>query len=333
MRRAPWAAALLASGLVVRRAGAEVPVRLTYQAGPGCPDQTAFVALVRARNAHIQLADERTSAPLYGVTVEDHTQGARGRLVLAGPGGGLLREVRAERCDEVADVLALVLALSLDPTAPPPPALSASAPPAPSASAPPAPVAPPTSAVPSAATPAPSAFPDETHWGVGAFGSLRTGVAPAIVGGGGLAIERRTSRTLLRGSVSLGTSRTLDVDSVEQATVQIRLAAARIEACGWPLGLGTSLALWPCAGLEGGALVARGGRIAHPGSAAGVWAAVRGLGLLRWSVSPRLALEAAGGLSLHLTRHTFVFEEPERVAARPALLGAVAAVGVVVTIP
>ena len=100
---------------------AEQPIRVTYRASEGCPDEGSFFARVRARAVKARLAQsgpEARRARAFDVEI-DAGPPASGRVTVGDsdhPDG--MRRVEAETCAEVADALALVIALAIEPRAP-----------------------------------------------------------------------------------------------------------------------------------------------------------------------------------------------------------------------
>ena len=121
------AAAVLASALVGRPSSAQTngtPIRLAYDAAGSCPSREAFVAALRARTGRFELtlADRATE---YRVTLRSGDE-ATGRVESREVSGApIVQELRGAACAEVADALALVVALAIDaraadPALPPP---------------------------------------------------------------------------------------------------------------------------------------------------------------------------------------------------------------------
>lgn len=110
----------IAAGLVLTASAsaedATELVRLEYSAGPDCPGRSTFEARVLARTAKarfVEQGDTRTfEVSMYGGT------SASGMLTVhRGNSIEGVRRVAGESCAEVAEGLALVVALAIDPTA------------------------------------------------------------------------------------------------------------------------------------------------------------------------------------------------------------------------
>lgn len=92
-------------------------IRLSYSASGQCPDEADFSARVRARTTRVRFAPPGETARRFDVTLLDGTP-ASGEISIVdaeGPHGA--RRVRATTCAEVADAIALVMALAVNPEA------------------------------------------------------------------------------------------------------------------------------------------------------------------------------------------------------------------------
>jgi hypothetical protein len=115
-----WFGAALGLGcwLCVSVAGAEPRsvFHLDYQAHDGCPDAATFRARVESHAPLVRLARAEEKARRFSVAFAVESEAARGRLVILGLDGMTsVREVEGRNCSEVADALALVLAIILYP--------------------------------------------------------------------------------------------------------------------------------------------------------------------------------------------------------------------------
>jgi hypothetical protein len=132
--RLAWLA--LACCSIAVRAYAEAPRGLAYRAPTGCPTEADFLTQVAARGGRFRAEDERT----FDVSVELRGGNFSGSLRV---GESEPREVSGASCAEVADALAVVTALALQPSAAVPAEPAASPAPVVSPPAPPAPPEPP----------------------------------------------------------------------------------------------------------------------------------------------------------------------------------------------
>jgi hypothetical protein len=145
----------LLPGVTAVAAGADEPViasaRLEVHALPDCTTREELAARVAARSRRIQFADDAPGPTLRAVIAPAPRGGAVGELQIAEPNGKTsTRRISAPSCAEATDAIALIIALTLDPTsaatarppAAPPSAAPATAPARASAEAPPASAAP-----------------------------------------------------------------------------------------------------------------------------------------------------------------------------------------------
>jgi len=156
---------LLESSAAIAEEATE-PIRLTYQASDGCPDEDGFVARVLARTGRVRPAWRGEAARSFLVTARAGPPASGQVTIRQEDGRESSRVLQGETCTDVVDAMALVAALAVDPRARVSPMTAGAAVPAPSAassaaSAPgptPAPTAAPSAAA-SAPTPAPQSLP------------------------------------------------------------------------------------------------------------------------------------------------------------------------------
>jgi hypothetical protein len=118
----------LVSCLGLARAQAPLP-EIVYRAPDRCTDAEAFAERVRARRRPAQGARAPTAQRLE-VRIEQRAGRAIGQLRVLGADGALTqRSIEAATCDEAADALALIAALTLDLGAAEPPVRPAPEPP------------------------------------------------------------------------------------------------------------------------------------------------------------------------------------------------------------
>jgi hypothetical protein len=100
------------------------------------------------------------------------------------------------------------------------------------------------------------------------------------------------------------------------------LIAARAEGCPVRLELIASLAAYPCALLDAGALEAGGiARVSSVSSITRPWVAPGAGARLRWEIAGRFVVEAEGGVSVPLVRDTFYFAQATTAHETPAAGG------------
>ena len=96
------------------------PAVLWYRSTQGCPDGADFLQRIGDRAPLVRLAEAGDRVD-FMVTVAVTPEGASGRLERETDRGTVaIREFEAASCDRVAEVLALNLALALDPDRSPP---------------------------------------------------------------------------------------------------------------------------------------------------------------------------------------------------------------------
>ena len=310
---------LLAATLSPGRAWADVAteaVRIVYEAPGTCPDETAFVAEVRARTGRARIVGAAEEGRVFIIKITPDGDRVVGRLdVVVGPDGvTTARRVTAKACQDVASALALIVAVAIDPDAlmtlppPPPPAPL----PAPAPLAPPKPAGP--ASLPSVLVPAPAKW----IWGAGAGAIMATAVGPGPSFGGRVSGE--VARGLEGGwapdaRLSLLYLRSPDLPA-SRGTASLTLLAAELDLCPARAPIGARLALRPCLTFEAGAELGASRGIANPRSAAAPWLGAGALARLQWALSPRFALELEGAALALLTRPSFHLDEPATVLQR-----------------
>jgi hypothetical protein len=340
-------------GVAAAQADGREPILVAYAAVVECPGQDVFVSQVLARTARARLAEPGEVGRTFVIAIRMEASEFRGVLTVATPTGETsLREVNAERCDEVVSALALVAALAIDPQAvttplpppapAPPPSSSTPAPvllpePAPPFIAPPLPPAPVVVAPAPPPAPLPLPPPPSWHLAVGAQGDVVYGVAPDLVAAprGYLEIDHAGARLGL--SVVGWPSRVEDTD-LGDAT--ITWVAARVEGCPTSLTGATLIGLWPCAALDAGVLVGTGHGKTDETNLVGRTSTRSWLAadlLLRLTLEPgdSLQIRLEGGAALPILRPEFVFQQgtvEERIHEVP-VVGAFAGLGAGVRLP
>jgi hypothetical protein len=317
-RRLSGPGALLVSTLVVltraplaqATSAAPAPAVLWYRSSEGCPDSASFLASVGDRAPLVRLAEAGDHVD-FVVNLAVTKEGARGRLELETDRGTVaIRDVEDQSCERVAEVIALNLALALDPAGAQPPA-SAEPPAEPDgavsvesadAEAEPAPAQETAQGAGSAAKANPGARAErKARFRVGVQGGVQSGIASGLMAkatvfaeAGGLAAWAPDLTLRLAGVGAFGSSES-SIGTIEQT-----LWAGRVELCPVSLG-GETLSVSPCAAGELGQLSASGSR-----SDAALWGALgvhaRGL----WVLAPPLALEADVGANFPLNRYEYL---------------------------
>jgi len=122
LRRLGLAAGLwcaLLTGALHAQTAPPIGVSLEYSAPAGCPDASSFREQVQARTGRVSFDEPRPPGALaWSVKIVETGGGSRGTLRVTRENPSQLeRSVKASTCEQVADALALVAALSVDPDA------------------------------------------------------------------------------------------------------------------------------------------------------------------------------------------------------------------------
>lgn len=311
------------------------PAVLWYRSTGGCPDGAGFLTRVGDRAASVRLAEAGDRVD-FVVNLSMTPEGARGRLERETEGGTVaIREVVDASCERAADVIALNLALALDPERPTgEPAAGPATSPAPKASEPvegeeetkasvPRPRSTPPPAKPQP-QPVPGAAPAEPvpdRWRVGAQGGVLGGMSPELMARGTAFVELCGALRPLPADVTFRVAAVGAFGSshTDSGTVDQSLWAARIDVC--PLSLGSSVvSLKPCAAGELGQLKA-----SHAQSASALWGALGVHARGQWVLGSSVAMEAELGTVFPMRRYEV--SAGSAVLYRSAPAGLSAAVG------
>ncbi|MEI9937546.1 MAG: hypothetical protein WDO69_10035 [Pseudomonadota bacterium] len=293
-----------------------------YLASENCPDGASFLQRLEQRGVRAHLAQAGDQVD-FVVRLGTNDEGSSGRLERQTSGGTIaIREVAGVKCEPVAEVLALTLALTLDPasqSAPAPSTATTTA--APPSAAVPAEVAP-AAAPPTPRTPNPAPVERAATFSMGAEASawdifegawlLAAGLFGELEAPASFALPRASLRGVLRGGLAPN----------GHADSKVWLAAGRIEGC--PVGFDFGrLDLRPCAGLDVGAIGA---------SAAGVSDVA---GWLAFALHARasiafnsFALEAQVGAVLPITRYEVATTRAAETLEATKIIGFTGGLGV-----
>jgi hypothetical protein len=317
------------------------PIRLTYQASQACPDEIAFVERIRARTTRARVAWPGEAARVFDVRLDggppfsgsmtvtevDHSEGAR--------------HVHADSCGEVADALALVVALAIDPRASAQPA-----------------TAPPIVAPWSSPSPHPvSTGRDKRTWGgasrpsmaeglgertpknatavqstqslfAGADLAVTSGVAPdSMVGASPYVGWRATSTTVFAPSIRIALVRaTSSTGAAPSGSAGFLWTVGRLDACpvAWAV---EHLRATACTRLEAGTLEAAGGNVQAPQTRLRAWFAAGPLARLEWSFLGPVFFDAEATALFRATNDRFYFM-PDTTIYQVPIVGLGAALGV-----
>jgi hypothetical protein len=301
------------------RVGAQPEGRavIWYRSTEGCADGPSFLARLGERSALVRLAEAGDQVD-FVVVVAITPQGAIGRVERQIRGGTVaIREVHDQSCDRVVDVLALHLALALEPehgstptTAEPAPDRHAGdptalAPPVRSDAGPAAqpPILP--ASEPAVREPMPGVALEPEHverrpataplrWRVGIQGGAVTGVTPIPLARASTFVHRDVLPNLATRLAVVGL-----LGSPETAGGEVRhwVLAGRLELCPFRVA-GPRLSLAPCAAADLGATSVSGYR-----RDVAAWVALGAHGRGTWQLGGPVALEAELGALFPLTRY------------------------------
>jgi len=285
---------------------------IDYQADPGCPDRAGFLTAAAGKSPH---ARGLAAAGPVRVQLRSTAAGYTGVLERRSPAGELTapRVVSGARCQDVAEALALTLALSLVP-AEAPPVVAAAAPP---------PVRPRGRA---------GRLTASLGLRGGGFVSGEPMLGPAI----GVGLSRagidgaRPPMLALEGGLRLSYGRSDVARTPERA--RFELLSLALELCPAHLGSGR-VRLGLCGLAEAGVLGGRGIDIAHPQWGRAGWLALGGGLELSVAITRRWQLVGSGQVTRPLLATRFVFVEPDQTVARTAGVVPVLALAVAAQFP
>jgi hypothetical protein len=276
------------------------PMRLVYQAPPGCPDADAFSAEVRARAPRSSSLGAR-AVRLRIASRASQTSSFEGSVVITDDSGMTpSRAVRGDTCAEVVRALALTVAMTLDPEESAPPVAELIASPAP----------------PSAErTPPPrTASADGVQVAAGLRGGAETAVGPLVAPSLGIYGD------LARRDLSVRLSAVHAISPVVErgaGSARFRRTTAGVDACPLRWRPSASLSLVPCASFEIGSLTSEGRSTVNPESASRLWASAGVAGRVGWEIVGPLVVELEGRAAFPLTRDRFFFRPAEDVFETP----------------
>jgi hypothetical protein len=327
-RRAPAMFVLAALEASIAHAQSPPVPTVWYRASEACPTADAFLARLRERGVEGRIAGVGDRVD-FVVTLGGSAEGHAGRLERQTDAGTVaVRELSAPTCAEVAEGIALGLALAFDPRS----ATSSTPAPAPAVGEPPpAAVVPPPVPAPSVGRdrppqPAPAPASASHAWAAGAHASVVTGVAPGALIGGALFVERAWRRPgVVSPSLRLGVGGLLSSSEVPAGDVAVRVGALRLEGCPLELSLGPA-ALRPCASAEAGVLSAEG---SGPKGLAETrfWGAGAAHARFSWAPVPALAVEAQLGVVVPFSRYSLERADPPEVLHRADIVAVAAGIG------
>ena len=321
-RRLGFQAAIvaLAAAALARAETRDEAIRLDYRASDGCPDSATFMAAVHQRAARARLALPGEGARTF-VVVVDAGPPASGQVTIRQDGQSQgSRHMQAESCAEVADALALVVALAVEPIGSPPPA--------------PAPHSDPLPTVQSPAggdsraqsQPRQEASVKGVYFAGADFAAV-TGVAPSVLLGASPFVGWLATGVSIQPSARIAFERTASGTlGVQGGDAVFTWTVGRLDAC--PLGgaRGT-LRLAACARLEAGTLEVSGRGNLGTQTQLVPWVAAGPVGRAEWSPFPVAFLDAEVAFLVRATTDRFFFL-PDTTVYQVPLLGVGGGVGI-----
>ena len=284
------------------------PVRLVYQAYPGCPDEARFVEKVVANVSRARFAVGGEPARTLVVAVRPSVDGSVGFVQVTGIDGAVSRrDVAGKTCDEVVSALALMATLAIDPPVLSPPERTTPLDEAASDSGLPA-----AAIVDEAATRSsqPASRADAGwRWGAGVDGQVLGGIMPMWAPGAGVFVDLESVGahpilSSLRVSAHVATAGTSFAGGVG---ANLSWITARLEGCMGRVRVG-SLSATVCLDADVGVLDSDGDGLANAASDRRWWGAATALGRVAWPLGGGPWVEGSGGVGVPFERYTFYYQ-------------------------
>jgi hypothetical protein len=317
---AAWALLVLASRKATATPGEAVA--LDYDAHAGCPGEAEFWASVESRTPLARRVEEPGASWSFRVSITQRGGQSVGRLVIVRRSGGSEeRVVRDPSCAQVADALALIVAVTVDPNASLAPAATSSPPavataPAPSStpsgpsSQPTPPLTEPERVALAERAPREDRRPFGWFVGLDALAEGASSPEPSF----GLALFARFGQrgglgSSLRAEVAYVRSVPISLDG---GTAQTDVLSGALDACPVRLSVASGLHVPVCARLEVGVLQAAGQGLApaQEMSSSTLWLAPGAVVGLDWAIFRSWGLELRAGAVASIPRHTLVLAPP-----------------------
>jgi hypothetical protein len=295
-------------------------IHIEYTAPAGCPSEAAFAWQVHARVRQVP-----APARKYVVVLAVDGARARGTLRVEEESRSTVREISGTSCDEIAEGLALVLALVIDPGARTDPARDLPPQPPPERPLEPKPPTLVPAPLPNGASdaplrPRPAVPPARLSISAGGSAVARSGPAPGTATAGDVFLEGGLDR---RGGISphlkLGFEYAKSSPFVESVgTAQFTWMIGMARACHAEQVLERTLVVPICAGLEWGRVEASGSETPDARTQKQTWLSLDASVGLRWFPwNAPLFVDVEGGLEVPLRRARFYFEPGITVHTTP----------------
>lgn len=253
------------------------PVRVWYRSGAGCPDGATFIELLDRLGRTVSLAEVGDRVD-FVVNLAHAAGESRGRLERQSSEGTVaIRDVGAASCQEVAQVLALSLDLTLQPESP----RSASS---------------------------LSSAADGWATRAGAHAIIETGLARATLFGAALFLD--SSSAPQEWSLRLSLRGAYGERDAPAASLNITLFTARAEVCrAWTWD---AVALGPCGGVDVGVVLGESSQN-NGRSDVGFWSSGAAHGRASWQIGRLVKMEAQIGVLVPFVRYRFSAQTGEEI--------------------
>jgi hypothetical protein len=310
-------------------------IHITYTAPAGCPSDAAFLWQVRSRVREVHALATR-----YEIVVTSDARQVRGVLRVQEESRETVRHLTGASCEEVAEGLALIMALLIDPGASTAPArdLPPATPPASREPVQP-PKLPPPEGLPEPSDTAvalhpspPPSPPPSRHVSLEAGGVLflRNAIAPGVNASGGPFVETEILGSglvspRLRMSVEFGSSQPVFVGD---GRADFSWTTGILDSCAVVQLVRSRLALPLCVGLDFGRIVATGSHVPDPQTERKAWLSIDTTARVDWSPADgSWFLELDAGAQTPLYRARFYFSPSTTLYTTPKV-AAFAGIGV-----
>jgi hypothetical protein len=294
-------------------------IRLSYSALGHCPDEADFSARVRARTTRVRFAQPGEAARRFDVTLFDGAPASGEISVVDADGPHDARRVRAATCTEVADAIALVVALAVNPETP---ADHASVPvrglgrPSPAQAA----------RLPARRTGiTPTGVTSQGRVFAGADLALNGGVTPDVLAAGSPYLGWQATDATLAPELRLSAIRSVSNEAVSNGQASFAWTAARLDGCpvAWQAA---ALRVAACARIEAGAIQVETTGVPAPRARLRGWFAAGALIRVEWSLVDAIFADAELAGLVRVTNDRFVVL-PDTTLYHVQLIGLGAALG------
>ena len=285
--------------------------RLEVEAAPGCSTRDELIARVMSRSTRIRFVQDGAGVPILTARIEVGFRGVVAQLDVVEPDGRKFsRRLEAPSCAAATDALALVVAITLDPSA----ATADGAKPPDTSATTAKPDQPPDAKVretPVERVPEPEEAPAiaaTRRLAVGVMGEVVSGPAPALLAGAGIEVQASLDRASpWSPAIVLTLAHLWSADSTEaDGVAEFSMDLLTLDLC--PLRLAASwVEARACAAGSLGRLAAQGSNTYTPMSSSRPFATAGATARLALPLGSRVAILARFGAGATLWRDAFEF--------------------------